>query len=346
MNLAAAHQYIDRKSGRPKTETFVADRCIRALYGPAREAAPALFKAVTAPFFSRLLAFLNYDAPLGAPGARAAVMAERLGIDPGECLDPAEALKSPRHLFERKIRYWENRPTTTAPDAVVSPADARMLVGSLFPGAMLFLKEKFFTLDALLGADKPAWQGCFQKGDYAVFRLTPEKYHYNHAPVSGSVLDVYTIDGACHSCNPGAVMAEATPLSKNRRTVTIIDTDVPGGTTVGKVAMVEVVALMIGGIAQCYSSRRYNRPQPVRKGLFLQRGQPKSLYRPGSSMDVLLFEAGRVAFSPDIVCNLHRTDVRSRFAENLGRSLVETEVRVRSEVGRALGRNSEEKTKR
>jgi phosphatidylserine decarboxylase len=273
-------------------------------------------------------------------------MAARLGIDLEECLDPAEALKSPRHLFERKIRYWECRPMPTDPAAIVSPADARVLIGSLTPGAMLFLKEKFFTLEALLGADKPGWQRRFQDGDYAVFRLTPEKYHYNHAPVSGRVLDVYTLDGACHSCNPWAVIAEATPLSKNRRTVTIIDTNVPGGTGVGKVAMIEVVALMIGGIAQCCSSRRYDDPGPVKKGLFLERGQPKSLYRPGSSVDVLLFEPGKVTFSSDIVCNLHRTDVCTRFAENFGRPLVETEVAVRSEIGRALGRDSEEKIKR
>jgi phosphatidylserine decarboxylase len=222
------------------------------------------------------------------------------------------------------------------PSAVVSPADARLLVGSLAPGSALFLKEKFFTLKELLGAGKRCWLKRFRNADCAVFRLTPEKYHYNHSPVSGRVTDVYTVDGACHSCNPAAVIAAATPLSKNRRAVTIIDTDVAGGTGVGKVAMIEVVALMIGDIDQCYSNRHYDNPRPAAPGMFFKRGQPKSLYRPGSSVDVLLFEPGRVSFSADIVENLYRLDVRSRFAEHFGRPLVETEVTVRSEIGKAM----------
>ena len=54
---------------------------------------------------------------------------------------------------------------------------------------------------------------------------------------------------------PGAVVALVTPYSKNSRVVTIIDTEVPGGTGVGLVAMIEVVALMIGEVVQCYSGR-------------------------------------------------------------------------------------------
>ena len=82
---------------------------------------------------------------------------------------------------------------------VVSPADARMLIGSFVDTSNLFLKEKFFDLCELLGEDKGAWLNAFSDGDYAIFRLTPEKYHYNHVPVSGVVRDFYKIDGAFHS---------------------------------------------------------------------------------------------------------------------------------------------------
>jgi phosphatidylserine decarboxylase len=129
------------------------------------------------------------------------------------------------------------------------------------------------------------------------------------------------------------VVAEVTPFSKNARTVTVIDTDVNGGTGVGLVAMIEVVALMIGGIDQCYSERAYDDPRPVQIGMILEKGQPKSLYRPGSSVDVLLFEKGKITFGPDIVANLHRVDAVSRFSLGFGRPLVETEVLVRSAIG-------------
>ena len=70
--------------------------------------------------------------------------------------------------------------------------------------------------------------------------------------------------------------------------------------------------------------------------MFLAKGQPKSLYRPGSSTDVLLFQKGRARFSGDLLQNTLRQDVQSRFSQGFGRSMVETEVLVREQIGRAL----------
>ncbi len=178
---------------------------------------------------------------------------------------------------------------TDDPGAVVSPADARILPGSFTDTRHLFIKEKLFQYDELTGMDRTRWHSTFRDGDYAVFRLTPDKYHYTHAPVSGRVADHYEINGRFHSCNPGAVVRSVTRF-QDRRTVTVIDTDVPDGTGVGQVAMVEVVALMIGRIVQCYSQERYEPVRPLQQGMFIQKGQPKSLFRPGSSTVVLLFE--------------------------------------------------------
>jgi len=114
--------------------------------------------------------------------------------------------------------------------------------------------------------------------------------------------------------------------------VTIINTDVQGGSQVGLVAMVEVVALMIGDIIQCYSEHRYDDPQQLHKGMFVKKGSPKSLYRPGSSTDILLFQQGRVSFCQDLQNNLVRQDVYSRFSAGLGRPLVETDLQVRSSI--------------
>jgi phosphatidylserine decarboxylase len=121
-----------------------------------------------------------------------------------------------------------------------------MLTGSLKENSQWFIKGKFFHLDELLGMRNKQWINLFNNGDIAIFRLTPDKYHYNHTPVAGTVIDYYEIDGPSHSCNPGAVVQMAQPYSKNKRTVTIIDTDVEQGTGVGKVAMIEVTALIIG----------------------------------------------------------------------------------------------------
>ena len=47
---------------------------------------------------------------------------------------------------------------------------------------------------------------------------------------------------------------------------------------------------------------------------------------------MLLFAKNRIRVSPDIVENMNRRDVKSRFSEGFGRPLVETDVAVRSEI--------------
>lgn len=331
--MSTIHQYIVRSSGAVCTEHLIADRLVNLLYDPLRERSDSLFRALTGPVSSRLLAIFNFDLALGARLKTRTEFFRTFGVNVDECLDPPSSLDTPRKIFERRIRYWDCRPLPTEPGTIVSPADARILTGSLSESGHLFIKDKFFDLEELLGGN-PAWQSAFHDGDYAVFRLTPDKYHYNHMPVTGRVLDIFEVDGTFHSCNPAAVVTVATPYSKNKRTVTIIDTDVPGGTGAGLVAMVEVVALMIGEIVQCYSKSRYDNPQPVSAGMFVRKGQPKSLYRPGSSTDVLLFQKGRVRFSADLVSNQARRDVTSRFTIGFESPLVETDIQVRSAIAK------------
>ncbi len=66
--------------------------------------------------------------------------------------------------------------------------------------------------------------------------------------------------------------------------------------------------------------------------MFLKKGQPKSLFRPGSSTDVLIFQKGRVKFSQDLVTNMYNQEAQSRYSLGFGKPLVETEVNVRSKI--------------
>lgn len=331
--MIPVHQYIDRDTGRICDEKLIADKWVQWLYGHTREKAPMLFKALTSMQTSQWLAFLQFDMPQQSRPAKIRKIIRDLNIDPDECLSPLNELDTARKLFERKIKYWLCRPLPEGRQTIVAPADAKALVGALDTRQDLFIKEKFFSYEELLGRWQTHSLNAFEDGDYAVFRLTPDKYHYNHMPVSGIVLDFYTIDGDCHSCNPAAVVAEVTPFSKNRRVVTIIDTDVTGGTHVGLVAMVEVVALMIGEIVQAYSHHYYNHPQPMTLGMYVKKGQPKSLFRPGSSVVVLFFQKNRMVFDADLSANAGRAEVKSRFSQGFEQPLVETDVQVRSSIG-------------
>ena len=326
------HQYVNRRTTRVLTEDLVADGIITALYSGVREKSPWLFNAVTSARGSRLLGFLNYDMLLPGRRRRITRLMHRLGISVQECLDDPAGFRSARDLFERRIPYWRSRPMPSSHGAVVSPADAKLLIGNLEAHPLIHIKEKFFCLEELLGQDKRRWRTAFADAPFAVFRLTPDKYHYNHVPVDGRVADIYEIGGRYHSCNPGAAMQLATPLSKNRRVVTIIDTDTAEGTGIGLVAMVEIVALMIGDIDQRYSAKRYDAPVPITEGMVLKKGQPKSLFRPGSSTVVLMFQKNRIRFDADIVGNLRRQNAISRYVLAFSHALVETDVTVRSQI--------------
>jgi len=335
MPKAWPHQYIERTTGRVRDERLFSDALVRRLYSTVRESAPALFRLATSRHTTALLGLLNYDLPLGGALSGNQAFLRECGVQLSECVAPPAALNTVRKVFERQIRYWECRPLPPEKQAVVAPADARLLLGSLRQDSHLFLKGKFFELEELLGRDKLSWLRAFAQGDWAIFRLTPDKYHYNHTPVAGRVLDFYEVRGRYHACNPAAVVAEVTPYSKNTRTITILDTDVPGGTGVGLVAMIEINALLIGQVQQRYSTREYDNPRPLVPGMRVERGCPKSLYRPGSSTDVLLFQPGRVQFDADLLANQRRTAVQSRFSHAFGEPLVETEVTVRSRIGLA-----------
>ena len=332
----ARHQYIDRATGAVADERLMADRIISKLYSPKLENAPLLAKLASGGKMSKVLGYLNYDNAVLSRMSGMQRFLRNCGINLSELLEDPATLDTPRKVFERKIKYWQCRPLPRAGRCVVCPADSRMMMGSLSDTSGLFIKGKFFEFPELLGRKGSRWTRCFAAGDFAVFRLTPEKYHYTHVPAAGEVVDFYDVNGRYHSCNPNAAVRLLTPYSKNRRVVTVIDTDCEGGDRVGFVAMIEVVALMIGQIAQRYSEERYDNPQTLVKGMFLRRGAPKALFRPGSSTVVLLFEPGRVRYAQDLVRNQRKEGVRSRYSAGFGQPVVETDVKVRSLLAHAM----------
>jgi len=323
------HRYIDRATGNVVREHLVADAVIGVLYSPALENAPWLTQLASSRRVSSALGYLNYDNLLSSRATGMLRFLRESGIQLSEFVGNLSEYDTPRKIFERQIRYWNCRPMDSHPRAVICPADARALVGSMEETSGLFMKQKFFSFPELLGENSP-WQHSFQGGDYAVFRLTPEKYHYTHSPVSGRVVDIYSVEGRYHSCNPVSAVQLLTPFSKNRRVVTILSTDFAGGSAVGRVAMIEVVALMVGLIEQRYSECRYENPRSVEQGMLLRSGAPKALFRPGSSTVILLFQPNRVRFATDLVENQRRGGVQSRFSTMMGRPLTETDVAVRS----------------
>jgi phosphatidylserine decarboxylase len=332
LKIPSGHQYIHRETGLVCDETLIFDRHIRWLYSRVRESAPWVFKWFTqSSKVNDLLAKINFDQPLKKSDTSLQKFLYDANIKQHEMQQSMPISPTWRDVFCRKIRFEEYRPMSADTNRIIAPCDSRVLIGNTDASVTLPIKEKFFSISELFG-NNARWKDHFSQSTWAVFRLTPEMYHYNHCPVSGNVIDHYEIEGAFHSCNPAATVSVITPQSKNGRFVTIFDTDCVGGSGIGKVAMIEVVALLIGKVHQCYSKTRYNTPVEMFNGLFCKRGAVKSVFEPGSSTVVLLFEQGRVKFDSDLVSNQKRLDVNSRFSEGYGEALVETEVTVRSGI--------------
>jgi phosphatidylserine decarboxylase len=215
--LLSDHQYIDRTNGRVCDERPFGDWIVSYLYSDKREQPNLIYRLLGSPWTSSFLGWVNYDFPFGQNLSGIQRFLRDNAVDPSECVASPKDLTSARMIFERQIRYWQCRPMANDDSAVICPADSRVIFGSLQNTSTLFLKGKFFDYKDLIGARKRRWLATFHNGDFAIFRLTPDKYHYNHTPVAGIVRDFYQHEGDYHSCNPRAVLSLAKPYSKNRR---------------------------------------------------------------------------------------------------------------------------------
>lgn len=144
------------------------------------------------------------------------------------------------------------------------------------------VKGKFLNSKALLKNEK--WQKEFKDSVIIIGRLNPTDYHRFHFPDNGRVLDEYRINGNFHSVNPIALNLHDEVFSENERHVTILETE-----NFGKIAYIEVGAMMVGKIIQTY------------EGLNFKKGQEKGTFKFGASTVIVLVKKGIVEFSKDVV---------------------------------------------
>lgn len=144
------------------------------------------------------------------------------------------------------------------------------------------VKGKYLSSRALL--KNPQWQKEFEDSVVVIGRLNPTDYHRFHFPDNGRVLDQYRINGAYHSVNPIALNLNDEVFSENERHVTILETE-----NFGKIAYIEVGAMMVGKIIQTYQGTEFTK------------GQEKGTFKFGASTVITLVKKNVVQFSPDIV---------------------------------------------
>ncbi|MDB5099232.1 MAG: hypothetical protein JWM80_3653 [Cyanobacteria bacterium RYN_339] len=204
----------------------------------------------------------------------------QFGIDMAEA-EPA-TYKSFNAFFTRRLLPTA-RPFDQDPRALCAAGDGKALVYPVLDeDVRLPIKGTACSPEALLAGEAAAFAG----GAALILRLAPYDYHRFHFPDGGMAAAARRVPGGYHSVNPIALAKVPDLFCRNKRDVTIVETD-----HFGKVAIIEVAAITIGTIVQTY--------QPGR----VERGQEKGYFQYGGSTVVLLFEPGRVRFDDDLVAD-------------------------------------------
>jgi phosphatidylserine decarboxylase len=179
-------------------------------------------------------------------------------------------------FFIRKFKSGM-RPFAQSPRELAAFAEARYLayekisVDQTFP-----VKGSQLSAPVLLGSAEHAKP--FVGGPLLLARLCPTDYHRFHFPDAGEVLDSYTIAGKLHSVNPIALQHKGEIFGTNERQISILQTQ-----NFGKLAYIEVGAMMVGKIVQTHLNAR---------GAKFERGEEKGYFLFGGSTVIVLGEPG------------------------------------------------------
>ena len=271
-------QVVDRESGTVFDEVILGEKWIRWAY---QDASSSLIERLLfrSSVMSRLFG-LWYDSPLSR-GKITSVINE-LSIDMTEAVRPTEQYRSFNDFFARHLRP-EARPFDADPAAIISPADGRVLVfPELAEDVFVPVKGHPMSIRTML----PGLHERFLGGALAIVRLCPADYHRYHFPTAGQITETRDIPGALHSVNPIALGAGPDVFGENKRSWTLIETDM-----IGTYAFVEVGAFGVGSIVNTRTSGA------------VEKMDEKGYFKFGGSTVVVVFEPGRVQFSDDLVAN-------------------------------------------
>lgn len=205
--------------------------------------------------------------------------------------------KSFNDFFTRKIRYGK-RPVDMTPEALISPADSKLLVYEIEKDTTLRIKGRTYTADEILADSENA--GEFAGGYALVFRLTVDDYHRFCYPDRGCLISRRLIKGKLHTVSP--VSKDHKIYMENTRAVNLLKTE-----NFGTVAYIEVGAMLIGRIVDNGTD-------------VFEKGQEKGYFEPGGSTVVILVK--NVEIDKDIMeQSASGIETKVRYGERIGRAL-------------------------
>lgn len=290
-------EYFNRYTGRKETEQVYGDRFLRWAYDtvPGRL---ALHLVVKRTVFSRF-----YGWCMDRPGSRKRIASfiRNYGVDASEFADPVESFQTFNEFFHRKLKPAA-RPVDDHPRSAVFPADGRHLGFEEYSAADgLLVKGERFRLKELLQDQELAER--YTEGALLISRLCPVDYHRFHFPVHGKPSRPVLLNGPLFSVNPIALRRNVHILARNKRYLTMIDSE-----EFGLVLMLEVGATCVGSIVHTFPF-----------GVPVRNGDEKGYFKFGGSSTITLFEPGRIRFSEDLLAqSAQNRELYARMGDRLG----------------------------
>ena len=191
-------------------------------------------------------------------------------------------------FFYRKLDM-NRREIDYNPNNLISPADSKgLFFQDIDEDLELNIKGFNFNLELLLGSSMLSKK--YIDGSLAIFRLAPSDYHRYHFIDKSIVKSDRITNGYYYSVNPLALNKVVDLYSKNKRDITLIETE-----NFGNLLYIEVGATFVGSIIQTY--------EKLEK---INRGDEKGYFKFGGSTVILLFEKNKVIFDKDLIDNTSR----------------------------------------
>lgn len=289
--------FYDRYSQQTSVEKVYGDKFLRWTYGSVLGRI-TLNLAVKRALFSRWYGW-RMDRPVSQ--RKVLPFIDEYELDPEEFVRRPEEFQSFNEFFYRQLKP-SARPIDSDPTSVVFPADGRHLcIPDLSKNDGLFVKGEMFDLGSLL--QDSALASEFAEGSLLLSRLCPVDYHRFHFPVAGVPQAANLINGPLFSVNPIALCQNIHILTKNKRSLTVLETE-----SCGRVLLLEIGATCVGSICQTYEA-----------GKGVSKGAEKGYFRFGGSSTITIFGPGRVQFDRDLVENSHlHRELYARVGDHLG----------------------------
>jgi phosphatidylserine decarboxylase len=219
-------------------------------------------------------------------------------------VDMNEAIETDPHSYPSFNEFFTRalrpglRPIAAGAADIASPVDGRVSeCGAIGGESLLQAKGRRYTLSELLAGQ--SWAARFAGGTFATIYLAPFDYHRIHMPLAGRLLDTVYVPGRLFSVNAATAQRVPRLFARNERVLTLFDS---GG--FGSFAVILVGALNVGSMTTVWAGdvtpaarrtiRHIDAPETS-----LPKGAELGRFNMGSTV-ILLFEAGRAHWNPDV----------------------------------------------